>query len=341
MPRSSASRCDARLDELFEARPDEFVATRNELVRALRDAGDRACADRVKALRRPTAVVWAMNQLARRHPDRLADLLAAGDRLRAAHRALGANNRAGLQAADRDHRKLVRTLMTAAAKILEAVGARGGAHVDRIGRMLQAEPTVHDEIREQLRRGALTEEFSAADVSEVLRLMGVDPAAGPVVQRPRAGRKRSAAEENLQTTDETATAKRASRAKRAAATRKATAKQTRRTHATRTGEAARAERTTARAAERAAAKQAAARRAAATRARDAAKRAVKSAAKQARQTETAARRLRHAAEAAERAARTAGARAEAATRAAELAETRAGAASRRLAAAEKAVAAAG
>ncbi len=338
MPRSSASRCDARLDELFEARPDEFVATRNELVRALRDAGDRACADRVKALRRPTAVVWAMNQLARRHPDQLADLLAAGDRLRAAHRALGAKNRAGLQAADRDHRKLVRTLMTAAAKILEAVGARGGAHVDRIGRMLQAEPTVHDEIREQLRRGALTEEFSAADVSEVLRLMGVDPAAGPVVQRPRAGRKRSAAEENLQATDETATAKRASRAKRAAATRKATAKQARRatarTHATRTGK-------TARAAERAAAKQAAARRAAATRARDAAKRAVKSAAKQARQTETAARRLRHAAEAAERAARTAGARAEAATRAAELAETRAGAATRRLAAAEKAVAAAG
>ena len=63
------------LDELFTAVPTEFVARRDELVKQLRAERRRDEANEIKRLRRPTASVWALNQLAREHPDEVAELL--------------------------------------------------------------------------------------------------------------------------------------------------------------------------------------------------------------------------------------------------------------------------
>src|SRR4051794_28627550 len=69
---------------LFRTLPDRFVADRDALVKELRADGRDDDAAAVKALRKPTATVWALNQLADRQPDALAALFEAGRALRAA-----------------------------------------------------------------------------------------------------------------------------------------------------------------------------------------------------------------------------------------------------------------
>ena len=54
-----------RLAELFAAPLDEFVATRNRIAKELRAEGNETEAADVAALRKPTTVVWGLNQLAR------------------------------------------------------------------------------------------------------------------------------------------------------------------------------------------------------------------------------------------------------------------------------------
>ena len=62
---------DAELDRLFQLPPAEMVAARNALADALRRAGDKAAAARVKALKRATPVAWAVNQVHFAHPELL------------------------------------------------------------------------------------------------------------------------------------------------------------------------------------------------------------------------------------------------------------------------------
>src|SRR4051794_41888804 len=69
---------------LFRTPPDRFVAERDALVKELRAAGRDDDAAAVKALRKPTATVWALNQLAARESGGLAALFEAGRALRAA-----------------------------------------------------------------------------------------------------------------------------------------------------------------------------------------------------------------------------------------------------------------
>jgi hypothetical protein len=77
----------AAVEELYGADPDAFTGRRGELAAAARDAGDRAAAKAIGALRRPTRAAWVVNQLARADPSapgKLAELAAA---LRAAQQA--------------------------------------------------------------------------------------------------------------------------------------------------------------------------------------------------------------------------------------------------------------
>ncbi len=75
---------DEAADRLYGVAPEEFVATRTDLVRQARGAGDAPLAREIDRLRRPTLAAWAVNQVAREHPAELAELLDLGDRLRAA-----------------------------------------------------------------------------------------------------------------------------------------------------------------------------------------------------------------------------------------------------------------
>src|SRR5207244_3962609 len=78
-----------------------FVAARNELVKRARAAKQDALARELAALRKPHAVVWLVNQLARRHPAQATALLEAGKQLREAqHKALHGTGTAALRDAN-------------------------------------------------------------------------------------------------------------------------------------------------------------------------------------------------------------------------------------------------
>jgi hypothetical protein len=84
---TTGDRVAAAVEELYGADPEAFTGRRGELAAAARDAGDRAAAKAIGALRRPTRAAWVVNRLARADPSapgKLAELAAA---LRAAQQA--------------------------------------------------------------------------------------------------------------------------------------------------------------------------------------------------------------------------------------------------------------
>ena len=83
--------------ELFRVPPADFIAERDALVQRLRAEGRDADATAVKALRKPTTVVWALNQLAARDPDALAAVFEAGRDLQAAQQAALAGKPSGAE----------------------------------------------------------------------------------------------------------------------------------------------------------------------------------------------------------------------------------------------------
>src|SRR5258705_13809947 len=75
---------DRALDELYATLPAEFVATRARLAAGLRAAGDPNSAKQLGQAHRPTNAAWALNQLVRRRPEVVDELLARSDAVRAA-----------------------------------------------------------------------------------------------------------------------------------------------------------------------------------------------------------------------------------------------------------------
>jgi hypothetical protein len=138
-------------DELYGAPPDEFIARRDARAKELRKAGDRAAADAVKKLRRPSVSAAAVNRLARSAPDEVSALLAAGEALRQAQ--LGGGDRDAIRAAARDEREAVETLVARAGRLSPSVA-------EELRSTLHAAAS-DDETREQVRRGVLTEARSA------------------------------------------------------------------------------------------------------------------------------------------------------------------------------------
>jgi hypothetical protein len=89
-PRDAAGvsdRAAAAVDELYGADPQSFTERRAELAAAARDAGDRAAAKAIAALRRPTRSAWVVNRLARVDPSAPASLAEMAAALRAAQQA--------------------------------------------------------------------------------------------------------------------------------------------------------------------------------------------------------------------------------------------------------------
>jgi hypothetical protein len=148
------------VDGLFGLAPEEFVAARDELARRLRREGDPAAAAEVKALRRPPLSAWAVNQLAHGRAGELEQLLAAGERLRAAHQAaLAGGGAAKLREAARAEREAVTRLVGASLEVLRQAGHPAtDATRDRVAATLHAaaaDPAAADLVR----RGRLTHDL--------------------------------------------------------------------------------------------------------------------------------------------------------------------------------------
>ena len=147
---------DALLDELFAKDPKEFTAARDALARDLK-AADRADeAAHVKALRKPTVAVAAVNRTARERVDQVAALVELGEDL-ATLQADATSDRDELRDLARQRRTLLHQLTEYAAGTTERPdGARSA-----IAAMLDA-ASLDEDLRDDLQRGRLTQELSPA-----------------------------------------------------------------------------------------------------------------------------------------------------------------------------------
>jgi hypothetical protein len=105
------------VDELFTGSLDDFVKRRDALARELKKAGDKETAAAVKQLRKPSTAAWAVNQVARRSPDAIDDLIAAAAAVHDAQaRAVQGKDSSGLRSATDTWRKSIHALAAAVAK---------------------------------------------------------------------------------------------------------------------------------------------------------------------------------------------------------------------------------
>jgi hypothetical protein len=192
---------------LFRTPPDRFVAERDALVKELRDAGHDEDAAAVKALRKPTATVWALNQLADREPDALAALFDAGRALRAAQsEAIAGDTSGALVDAGSARRASVGRLTAATVAILDEGGHRGAAQADAIGQALEA-ASIDADIGAELSAGTLEKLPTAASdmglggLPAMTALTGggtasAEPGGLSRAERSRLGRERDSARTN-------------------------------------------------------------------------------------------------------------------------------------------------
>jgi hypothetical protein len=138
---------DDVVDELYGSPLGEFVARRDARARELRKE-NRAVADAVKKLRKPSVSAAAVNQLSRGAPDDVEALLAAGEALRQAQ--LGGGDRDAIRAAAQDERDAVDRLAEQAAPGLSQ------SALEEVRETLHAAASDPD-ARELIRRGVLTE----------------------------------------------------------------------------------------------------------------------------------------------------------------------------------------
>lgn len=164
---------DAELDELYGLELADFTAARNDLAKRLRAEGEGDEAERVAKLKKPTAAVWAANQLAREERKSVDRLLDAGHRVREAQRkALQQRDPSALAKARQAQTAEVRALVERGAELLrDRQGSASGAALDRLGSTLQA-ASVADEGRELLARGRLAEELEPGGFEALASLTG-------------------------------------------------------------------------------------------------------------------------------------------------------------------------
>jgi hypothetical protein len=195
---------EAEVDELFELPPEEFTAARDRLAKELSGRGDKDGARRVRALRRPTAAAWAVNQVVRRDRKRLERLIAVGEEIRTAQRrAASGLSAGGFAKGVAERRAMVSELAQAAAEVLRGAGREPTqSHLDAVGSTFEAAAS-DPRSAESVRSGRLSKEVTPPSGFEVLDGLSLVPTAGepeapPAPPRPSPkDRKTAQAERDL------------------------------------------------------------------------------------------------------------------------------------------------
>ena len=155
---------DGAVDELYGVPLDEFTPRRDALARDLRRNGERDAAAWVKALRKPTAAAWIVNQLARSRKRQAKELLRAADGLRAAHQRLmeGRADADALRSAAEAEQAAARALLRDADGFLDRDGhAPSDATLEKVAETIRA-VALDDEARAGFALGRLTRERQAS-----------------------------------------------------------------------------------------------------------------------------------------------------------------------------------
>jgi hypothetical protein len=167
----------AKAADLYGLPLEEFTKARDALAKEARQAGEKEAADEIKALRKPPVSAWAVNQLARRHPQELKALVKAGEGLRRAQRAaVGGGGPDALRDATRAHRERLEELTSIARHDLGAESAT----LQRVVQNLRA-ASVDKEASKALLAGSLTGDVEQSGFGQLLSAV---PAGG--FRKPRA-----------------------------------------------------------------------------------------------------------------------------------------------------------
>jgi hypothetical protein len=128
------------IDRLYSGELDQFTAERNALAKRLRTDGDKAAAEEVAKLRKPTVSAAVLNRLTHNHRKELDRFLAAADELqRAQNEALRGEGGERLRKAMRAERDAIDGLVEIARS-----GEASGATLDRVRETLEAAVTDPD-----------------------------------------------------------------------------------------------------------------------------------------------------------------------------------------------------
>jgi vacuolar-type H+-ATPase subunit I/STV1 len=163
---------DTVADELYGLALDEFIATRTARVKQARGEGDRALADLIGSLRKPTVSGWLTNQLVRSHRDELDLLLDLGQELR---EVMGDVGGAELRELTKQRYQLVSALVQQARSLASKRGRPASDDVAQAVRTTLEATLSDDESAEQVRAGRLL---------DALQVSGFG-ASGPGAVRPQ------------------------------------------------------------------------------------------------------------------------------------------------------------
>jgi hypothetical protein len=142
------------LERLYATSPREFTRARNALAKELREAGDAEGARTVARLKRPGAVLWAVNQLARTARAPLERFLDAVERLR---RTQLSDPRGAMEAMRKQREQLDALVKNAGAALRDAGFRQSADTTRRISAMLLG-AAADERYAGELRAGRLTEE---------------------------------------------------------------------------------------------------------------------------------------------------------------------------------------
>lgn len=186
---------DDAIDELYAAAPEDFVAERTRLVKALRDAGLRDESQSLSKLRKPSAAAWALNQLARERRREVDLLLDSGHRLREAQAGLlGGGEKDAFETARRAEQDALAQLTAAAEEILRERGSASAATLAQVRESLRA-AAVSPAGRELLARGRFTEPIRMQGFDLLGELASGVPRPRPRRRSPEPRREREALEQ--------------------------------------------------------------------------------------------------------------------------------------------------
>jgi len=182
-PRARADELDAAIDALYQGPLGGFTASRNALAAERRTAGDRAGADRVKALAKPTATAWGVNQVWWRNRAVMERLLAAGERQRAAHRAFAEGGASDVRAAAVERQQAVDAVVERA---VDALGGMGSVTPDLRHRLAgTVEALASGGVPADVEPGRLTRDLQPSGLEAFGALAGLAAATPNALPRPR------------------------------------------------------------------------------------------------------------------------------------------------------------
>jgi hypothetical protein len=193
----------SELDALFALPLADFTAARNALAAKLKKEGRGEEAQQVKALTKPSATAWAVNQLYWKHRRDFDRLLTLNEKVRSAQIARADDLRSLLD----ERRKMISALATMAAELLSEAGH--AASIDARRRVVTTLESLvaRDRSNIELQVGRLTADLDPLGFDSIAELLGAPPEKAKVLDFQQGSKEKQAREK------QNAEAERAARAR--------------------------------------------------------------------------------------------------------------------------------